>query len=130
MITRAGIVWFGLMMVAIANGAFRTRILVPHLDEPVAYVISTLILCCLILLVALLTIKWIRPPTPRAAWHVGLLWFVLVLAFEFLAGHYVFGQPWERLLEDYNLAHGRVWILVLVTCLAAPRMARSFRDLR
>jgi hypothetical protein len=83
-----------------------------------------LLLCAIIFLVARLTIPWIRPPSARAAWQVGVLWVVLVLAFEFLAGHYVFGQPWERLLEDYNIAHGRVWVLVLLTCLVAPRLAR------
>jgi hypothetical protein len=131
MIGRAVIVWLALMILAITNGALRTALLVPYFDERVAYVISTLILCALIVLVARLTIRWIGPPTVRAAWQVGLLWLVLVLGFEFLAGHYLFGQSWQRLFEDYNLAHGRIWVLVLVTCLMAPPfVARSSGDPR
>jgi len=49
-----------------------------------------------------------------------LVWVFFTVGFEFLAGHYVFEKAWETLLADYNLAQGRVWILVLVTCLLAP----------
>jgi hypothetical protein len=44
----------------------------------------------------------------------------LTVGFEFLAGHYLFGNPWRRLLEDYNVVRGRVWMLVLLTTALAP----------
>jgi len=53
----------------------------------------------------------------------------LTLAFEFLAGHYLFHNPWSRLLEDYDVARGRIWILVLFTTLLAPRVCASLRTL-
>jgi hypothetical protein len=58
---------------------------------------------------------------------VGILWAVLTVAFEFLAGHYAFGHPWPELLADYDLLRGRVWLLVLVTTLVAPRWAWRVR---
>jgi hypothetical protein len=42
-------------------------------------------------------------------------------AFEFLAGHCLFGNPWSRLLdEDYDVFRARVWVLALLTTAAAP----------
>ena len=52
---------------------------------------------------------------------------MLTLAFEFLAGHFLFRNTWERLLADYNLAQGRVWILVLVTTLVTPVLVHAAR---
>jgi hypothetical protein len=45
---------------------------------------------------------------------------VLTLAFEFGVGHWVFRNSWEKLLHDYDLSSGRIWILVLATTLLAP----------
>jgi hypothetical protein len=55
------------------------------------------------------------------------LWLGLTLAFEFLAGHYLFRQSWDRLLADYNVARGRIWPLVLVVTAAAPFWAARAR---
>jgi len=44
----------------------------------------------------------------------------LTVAFEFLFGHFVMGNPWEALLHDYNLVAGRVWVLVLTWIAVAP----------
>ena len=52
---------------------------------------------------------------------------MLTLAVEFLAGHFLFRNTWERLLADYNLAQGRVWILVLVTTLVTPVLVHAAR---
>ena len=49
-----------------------------------------------------------------------IIWVALTVAFEFLAGHYLFGTPWPVLLADYRLSEGRVWILVLASTLLAP----------
>ena len=54
---------------------------------------------------------------------VGTVWVALTVAFEFVAGHYVFGNSWERLIADYNVFRGRIWILVLLMNLFAPLWA-------
>jgi hypothetical protein len=46
-----------------------------------------------------------------------------------LAGHYVLGAPWPRLLADYDVIHGRIWILVLITTVTAPAIAARARGL-
>jgi hypothetical protein len=67
-----------------------------------------------------LTIGWIRPTSSGKALKVGVVWLCLTLAFEFLVGHYVFGNTWSALLADYDLSRGRIWIAVLVLTLLSP----------
>jgi hypothetical protein len=53
----------------------------------------------------------------------------LTLAFEFLAGHYLFGNPWSKLLADYNLLRGHIWVLVLITTAFGPLLSAYGRGL-
>ena len=123
MAPRALAVWILLLGVAIANGALREMLLTPRLGDRAAHVLSTLMLSAAILAIAWLTIGWIGPAGPGDALLAGGLWAALTLAFEFLAGHYLFRNPWSKLLADYNVRRGRIWPLVLVTSLLAPWLA-------
>lgn len=123
---RAFVVWLGIAVLAIANGAFREAVLLPRLGDTAARVISTLLLSAVILIVASMTIGWISARPQLDAWRIGTLWLALTIAFEFLAGHYLFRVPWHRILADYNVLNGRIWILVLIVTLLAP-VAAAFR---
>jgi hypothetical protein len=126
MVLRALAVWLLMLIVASANGALRQAVLIPEFGETPGRAISTIMLAVLIALLTWATIAWIAPRTTRDAWFVGALWVALTLAFEFLAGHYLFGTPWPLLFEDYNVLRGRIWILVLiVTAFAPPVCARG-----
>lgn len=57
------------------------------------------------------TVDWLK---------VGLLWATLTAGIEFGAGHYLAGASWGDLLADYDLLHGRLWPLVLLSMLLAP----------
>ena len=111
------------------NGAVREAFIIPRTGDLAGHVISTISLCVLILALAWLTIGWMHPASPSEAWKIGGLWVALVLAFEFLAGHYLFGTPWSELLADYNVARGRIWPLVLVTTAVAPYVAGRARGM-
>ena len=124
---KAVIVWIGMAALAVMNGVVRNSAIAPRLGEPAGHVLSSVILCLVIFGVAWLTNPWLRPGTVRTGYAVGLLWVSLTVAFEFLAGHYLFGNPWEKLLADYNLARGRVWVLVLLATLTAPGWAENVR---
>jgi hypothetical protein len=123
MLFRAGVVWFGLLVLAVLNGAFRQAVLVPALGMGPAHILSTAILCVLILTLAAGTIRWIAPRDGGDAWRAGALWLLLTLMFEFLAGHYLFGTPWAELLADYDVLRGRVWVMVLLATAVAPAWA-------
>jgi hypothetical protein len=120
MFVRAGAVWFAIMTGAIVNGAFRDLMLAPRLGEPVARALSCFTLASIIVAVTWLTLTWIKPGSMRHAWRIGATWLAMTLIFEFGAGRYLFGTPWRQLLADYDLAAGRLWILVLIATLVAP----------
>ena len=126
---RALAVWFGLLALAIVNGGIREAVIIPRTGDLAGHAISTVSLCVLILALAWLTISWMHPASSGEAWRIGGLWLVLVLAFEFLAGHYLFGTPWSDLLADYNVMRGRIWPLVLVTTFVAPYFAGRVRGM-
>lgn len=129
MMTRAFVAWVLLLVLAVLNGILRQALVVPRVGQTAAHVISTLALSAAIVAATWLVIPWIAPVTPRDAWNVGSLWVILTVAFEFLGGHYLFGQPWNRLVEDYKIGEGRIWILVLIAAFLAPRLMAGSRGL-
>lgn len=127
MISRAVVVWCALLVIASVNGIAREAVLIPRIGEGPGRAVSTLALSTLIVVLTWMSIRWMAPRSTRQAWAIGVLWVALTLAFEFLAGHYLFHNPWSRLLEDYNLIRGRIWILVLITTLVSPRICTGVR---
>lgn len=114
--------WFGLMVLAILNGGARDRLYGPHLSERTAHQISTVALLIVhSLFLALLVRVW-PLPGPVAAWKLGLVWTGATLLFEVALGRAA-GHGWERILGDYNLIAGRIWVLVPLWTLLAPRVA-------
>ncbi len=114
--------WFPLTLVAIANGVLRESTYGHWLNELHSHQLSTLTGMALIgFAVWTLLRRW--PLTSRReALVVGGLWVIQTVLFEFLFGHYGVGHPWERLLDDYNLAAGRLWVLFLLWLALLPTL--------
>ena len=120
----------GLMMciIAILNGALREKSYGKYVHELSAHQLSTV--TGIVLFGAYIwVLTGIRPiQTPKEAVTIGCLWLVMTLAFEFIFGHYVMGHPWTKLLHDYNLLKGRVWVLVLFWITSAPYLCYRIRS--
>ena len=71
---RALIIWFALLLVAVANGGFRESVLVPRFGPHTGHIVSTGMLCAGILIVAFLAIPWIHPASRGDTIAVGLAW--------------------------------------------------------
>jgi len=127
MLLRATAIWFVLLLTAVGNGAVRETLLIPRVGDWLGHVVSTLMLAVLIVVIATAAMGWIGP-TASEVFTLGLFWLALTIAFEFLAGHSLFHTPWERLFQDYNVAAGRIWLLVLVATLLAPVIAMRLRS--
>jgi hypothetical protein len=126
---RSTVVWFLFLFLAVMNGGFRDAVLTPRLGEVGGHITSTILLCTAMLVVTWLTIEWIRPAKSTEALLIGGGWVLMTVAFEFLVGHYVFENPWDRLVADYNLFGGRIWLLVLATSAFAPLIMARARKL-
>lgn len=117
----AVVVWLVLAVVAILNGALRNYTYVHLVGEQTARIISSLILIGLLFLITYVFLRLVRRDYDLVNLVVvGAIWLVLTVAFEFLFGHYVAGHSWERLLAEYNILKGRVWVLVLLAVFLAP----------
>jgi len=123
MVSRAIVIWIAIAILAVLNGVFREGVLKPKLGDRTAHVLSTLSLSAIIFLVTFSSRAWIGIDSLELAWTLGAAWVAMTLAFEFLAGHYAFGNPWSKILADYRVDRGRVWLLVPICTLFAPAMA-------
>ena len=125
---RALVIWFALLLVAVANGAFRETLLIPRFGSQTGHIVSTLMLCAGILIVTYVAVPWIQPDNLRSTIAIGFAWLALTLAFEFGFGR-ARGKPWADLLADYDVLKGRIWVLVLLTTAVAPYLTARARGL-
>lgn len=119
-------IWFILVVAAILNAGLRESLITPRMGQQAGHVISTITLVCIILLITYLFLTNLNMSyTQTDLILVGVLWLVLTIGFEFGFGHYVMGHSWDKLLADYNLLKGRVWVLVPLTIFIAPLLIGS-----
>jgi len=126
---KAILLWFVLMVLAIMNGTVRIKLIIPNTGLTTGLAISTLMLCALILLTTWFSVRWMGPSTASQAWSIGLMWLAMTLAFEFGAGHFLFKKTWSELLLDYDIAQGRIWVLVPIVTAMAPWLMAKARGL-
>jgi len=112
--------WLILALLASVNGWVRNKVYKKSLGELTAHQLSTIIFIGVIFFVTYFFVKLSGLDNSLDLWMVGLSWLVLTIIFEFIFGHYVWKHPWGKLLHDYNLRKGRVWIFVLIATLIAP----------
>ena len=118
------------MVLAIINGTVRNKVYKPVVGDLTAHQISTAIFVTLIFVVTYLILQvTCLVLTDFSAIVMGAIWVTTTVLFEFVAGHYVFKNPWEKLVADYNLFKGRVWLLVLFASFLAPYLLNLLRQL-
>lgn len=64
---RALVIWLALLLVAVANGAFRETMLIPRFGSQTGHIVSTLMLCAGILIVTYVAVPWIQPSASRGS---------------------------------------------------------------
>lgn len=130
MILKYAILWIPLVFIAIANGVIRDFTYKNAVGDLAAHQLSTLTGIILFgIYIWTIGLKW-RLESARQAITVGLLWFALTVAFEFLFFHYVAGHSWSILLDAYNILEGKVWVLVLIFVAVAPYLSYRIHSKR
>lgn len=120
MILRYFIAWFGMMLLAIINGAFRDLVYKSHVGNLAAHQLSTV---ALLLLFAgyFWVLARVQPlKSASQAWQIGGMWFLMTEAFEFAMGRLISGEPWSKLFYAYNLLEGQVWLFIPLWVLVGP----------
>ena len=114
------IFWIPGIPIAIVNGLLRNSLYRQFLNELHAHQLSAVSFAMFFGIYVWFVIKWLKLSSSQDALGLGLIWLALTIAFEFLFGHFVMGNPWSKLYHDYNLFAGRVWVLVLLWIAIAP----------
>jgi hypothetical protein len=128
MIPKYAIAWIPMVFIAIANGAIRQLGYGRLMGELSAHQLSCLTGIMLFLLYTwCLSLYW-PLQSSRQALTIGGIWLILTIAFEFLFMHYGAKVPWSKLLQDYNILEGRLWVLVLFAVLMAPYLVSRIRS--
>lgn len=119
--------WFFFMVLAIINAIIRNSVYKPAIGDLRAHQVSTIIFILLILIVTFFILLLTQLQlTDTQALLMGTIWVLATISFEFFAGHFVFGNSWEKLFHDYNVFQGRIWILVPLTTFFAPYISSKF----
>lgn len=112
--------WLGMVVLAIVNGIIREKFYSQSMSELSAHQLSTLIAIILFGIYIFAFTGFFQIQSAKQAFTIGSIWLIITIIFEFVFGHYIAGHSWSRLLMDYNILNGRVWILVLIWTFAAP----------
>lgn len=115
------------MVAEVMHGIVRTVWLAPQVGDFRARQIAVVSGSLLILLIASLTIRWMRIRNGSALLTIGGLWVALTLAFEIALGRWVLDYSWEHLASDYDLRHGGLLPIGLLVMAMSPWLAARMR---
>src|SRR5688572_27431842 len=94
-------IWLAILICAVANGALREAILIPHLGRTSGLLLSGILLSVLILAISCLALPWLGVTRFPQLVGIGLGWLALTLVFEISFG-LLQGKTWPVLLEAYT----------------------------
>ncbi|MBS3801709.1 MAG: hypothetical protein KGY65_03060 [Candidatus Thermoplasmatota archaeon] len=118
--------WFLFMVLAIINAIIREAVYTSFLDELRAHQLSTFTLMTIFFIGTLLILRFSGLNlTGQEAIMMGTIWVIMTICFEFLAGHYAFGNSWDHLIADYNILKGRIWMFIPITTFVSPYLANK-----
>ena len=116
--------WAGTAVLGVVNGATREALYADAVGEDAAGAISTGTLLGLLAgYMWLLERRW-PLDGEREALSVGAAWAILTVGFETVFGHWVEGESWSTLLEQYDVRAGNVWVVVPAGMVVGPELAR------
>ena len=122
------IAWVPMVVIAILNGILRENVFAQYLTELRAHQASTASLIFFFVIYIWGVTRIWEPESQNQALWIGLIWLGMTILFEFGFGHFIMGHPWSKLIHDYNLLAGRVWIFILLWVAVAPWLFYRFQN--
>lgn len=127
-ILRSLLVWVLIIPLAILNGGFRERVLMPWLGEQAALPVSGILLCILILIVTVLLLHKLVKGDSKTYWSIGIVWILFTIGIEFLIG-FTMNNTIKEMLAAYDITTGNLWLLVVIFSVFAPWLSAKIRKI-
>ena len=122
-------IWVLLALGAIINGVVRDKLLTLLIGERLALPLSGVSLSLLIFCVTLFFVPFWGISSACGFLYVGIIWLSFTLAFEFIFGHYVVGEPWKKIVEVFYIHRGNLYLLALASAALSPYIAAKIRGI-
>ncbi len=126
-LAKATVIWMLIAIAEVIHGALRVKFLNRRVGDRRARQVAVFTGSGLILLIAWALAPWLGAPSVAACFWIGLLWLVLMLAFEIGFGRLVFRASWNRLLSDFDFRKGGLLSIGMVILFFAPLLAAKWR---
>jgi hypothetical protein len=120
-------VWLLVMAIEFVHGTLRWIFLRPRVGDFRSGQIGVFTGSVLFLLVVYFCEPWVKLRNAADCLHVGALWVILTLTFEWSFGHYAMGRSWENIGAEYNLLRGGLMPIGLVIFGMSPWIAWRLR---
>lgn len=111
---------------AILNGGFREKILIPSLGEQAALPASGILLCILILIVTVLLLHKLVKGDSKIYWTIGVVWILLTIGMEFVV-RFIMNKTMDEMLAAYDIMTGNLWLLIVIFTGVASWLSAKIR---
>lgn len=113
----------------VLHGILRVRLLNRRVGDHRARQIGVFTGSGVILVITWLSVPWLGVSTDEEMLAVGLLWLILMLAFEIAFGRLVFRASWQRIAADFDFRKGGLLSIGMLVLLFAPLLTAKMRGL-
>ena len=122
---RALFIWLSIIPLAILNGGLRQEILTPLLGESLALLISGVVLCGIIFVIAFIFLK-VSDWSYKKCWLLGLIWMLLTICFETIIGIFI-GDSLQTIISNYDITAGNLWLVVVLFAGIVPVLVKRIK---
>lgn len=127
---RSFAVWLLIIFAESVHGTLRELFLAPIVGDFTARRIAFFVGLLLIFGITYLFFDWIKAPSVKSLFVVGLSWMISTVFFEFGLGLFILNYSWERMFEDYDLSRGGLMGFGLAFMFFVPYLAAKFQERR
>lgn len=129
MILRALVLWLIIALAETLHGILRVKLLNRRVGDHRARQIGVFTGSGIIVVIAYLSAPWLGAFSAGQLLGIGLLWLLLMLAFEIALGRLVFHASWPRIAADFDIRQGGLLAIGMAVLFLAPWIAAKLRGL-
>lgn len=123
------VIWLVIALAETLHGIARVKFLNRRLGNKRARQITVVTGSAIIIGIAWVLVPWIGITTVAESLAIGGFWVVLMIAFDFGIGRFVFRMKWKRIAADFNPSRGGYLAFGMLALLLAPLIAAKWHGI-